>query len=608
MCGIIGYLGHKETSSLLIEGLKSLEYRGYDSAGVAILCGDEIKVIKQKGYIRNLEKHLDSQTLKGNLGIGHTRWATHGVPSQRNAHPHFDCRGEIALAHNGIIENFLALREELEKKGHRFVSETDTEVIVHLIEENYQADLFEAVKKSVPQLKGSFAFVAISRSQPDEFVAARQDSPLILGVGKDEYFVASDIPALLKHTKDVIILENGEMVLATRHGFKICKFDGTPCQKEVVKVKWGAEAAEKSGFEDFMLKEVFEQPQGIKETLRGRVTSQGLSRLDEGELSSSEIKSLERVLVIACGTSYFAGLTSRSSLEAWAKMPVEVEISSEFRYREAFITPRTLVVAITQSGETADTLAGMREAQKRGAKVIAVTNVVGSTAAREAEGVIYTHAGPEIGVAATKTLTAQMTALLILSLFLARERQSLKQAEINAILSELKAIPDKVEKVLKKADEIKKLAQKFASFGNFLYLGRGVGLPVALEGALKLKEISYIHAEGYPAGEMKHGPIALIDEKMPVVVVATKSHVYKKVLSNIEEVKARQGKVIAIATEGDEEIEKVADHVIFVPETIEMFSPLLAVIPLQLFAYYIAKIRGCNVDQPRNLAKSVTVE
>jgi glucosamine--fructose-6-phosphate aminotransferase (isomerizing) len=609
MCGIIGYIGHRETSSLLIEGLKRLEYRGYDSAGVAILCNNEIKIVKQKGYIRELEKHLDSQVLKGSLGIGHTRWATHGVPSKQNAHPHLDCQSEIALAHNGIIENFLSLREELEKKGHRFVSETDTEVIVHLIEENYEGDLFEAVKKSLPQLKGSFAFVAISRLQPDEFVAARQDSPLVLGIGEDEYFVASDIPALLKHTKDVIILENGEMVLATRQGFKICKFDGTPCQKKVIKVKWDAEAAEKSGFEDFMLKEIFEQSQGIKETLRGRITSsKGLSKLDEGELSSDEIKNLERILVIACGTSYFAGLTSRSSLEAWVKLPVEVEISSEFRYREAFLTPRTLVVAITQSGETADTLAGMREAQKRGAKVVAVTNVVGSTAAREADGVIYTHAGPEIGVAATKTLTAQITALLILSLFLAQERRSLKKAKINAILSELGAIPAKVEQVLQKADEIKKLAQKFASFEDFLYLGRGVGLPVALEGALKLKEISYIHAEGYPAGEMKHGPIALIDEKMPVVVIATKSHVYEKVLSNIEEVKARRGKVIAIATEGDEEIDKIADHVIFIPETIEMLSPLLAVIPLQLFAYYIAKIRGCNVDQPRNLAKSVTVE
>jgi glucosamine--fructose-6-phosphate aminotransferase (isomerizing) len=607
MCGIVGYVGERNAISVLLDGLSRLEYRGYDSAGVAVISEGKVEVTKRKGYIRQLKNEVYDLNCEGSVGIGHTRWATHGPPSKRNAHPHLDCKGEIALVHNGIIENYLQLREELSRKGHSFTSETDTEVISHLIEEKYNGDLLKAVKEVVKVLEGSFAIAVISSKEPGVLVAARKDSPLVLGLGEGEFILASDIPALLPYTREVVILENGEIARVEKDSYKIFSFRGEEKKKRIFRVTWDAEAAEKGGYEDFMLKEIFEQPKAVKETIRGRIDKEGSVNIELG-LSEEEIKSLKKVILVACGTSYYAGLFGKGLMERWAKIPSEVEISSEFRYREPIFSKETLVVTITQSGETADTLAGLRLAQSAGANVVTVTNVVGSTASREASGVIYTHAGPEIGVAATKTLTAQMAALYVLSLYLAEKRGTLTREEIKRYSEELLNAPSLIERVLQKTDEIKDLAQKFYSYEDFLYLGRGLGVPVALEGALKLKEISYIHAEGYPAGEMKHGPIALIDEKMPVMVVATRGRTYEKILGNVEEVKARKGIVIAIATEGDKKIKNVADHVFCIPLVSEEIMPLLGVVPLQLFAYYIAKKRGCNVDQPRNLAKSVTVE
>lgn len=607
MCGIVGYVGDKKTVSLIIEGLKKLEYRGYDSAGLALVEDGKIKVYKKKGFIKELEKVLPSLNSTG-LGIGHTRWATHGRPSDENAHPHLDCREEIALVHNGIIENFLFLKEELEEKGHIFKSQTDTEVIVHLIEENYQGNLLEAVRKAIKRLKGSFALAVISSREPEKLVVARQDSPLVIGLGASEKLIASDIPALLKHTREVLILENGEMAELKKDEARIYTFEGEEIQKNVFRVTWEAEAAEKGGFEDFMMKEMHEQPEAVRETYRGRVREDGTVCLDESNLELEEIKKLKRVILVACGSSFYASLTGALMIEAYAKLPANVEISSEFRYREPLISKNSLVIAVTQSGETADTLASLRQAKACGAKVITVTNVVGSSASREADGIIYTHAGPEICVLATKTLTSQITALAILALHLGQARGVISRDEILKVYREIERIPEKIEQVLSKREKIKDLAEKFYGYQSFLFLGRGAGLPVALEGALKLKEVSYIHAEGYPAGEMKHGPIALIDETTPVLAVATQGVVYEKVLGNIEEVKARDGIVIAVVNPGDEEVSKVADYLIEVPTTPELLSPLVSVVPLQLFAYYIAKKRGLNVDQPRNLAKSVTVE
>lgn len=611
MCGIVGYVGKKKVIPLIIEGLKKLEYRGYDSAGLAVVCGGELRVCKKQGFIKKLEAALlafpDSSDSMG-PGIGHTRWATHGRPSDENAHPHLDCRGEIALVHNGIIENFLFLGEELEKRGHVFRSQTDTEVIAHLIEENYKGNLLKAVKEAVSKLKGSFALAVISSREPDKIVVARQDSPLVIGLGKGEKIVASDIPALLKHTREVIVLENGELAELKEDEVRVFNFEGEEIEKETLKVTWEAEAAEKGGFEDFMLKEMHEQPAAVRETYRGRISEDGAVLLDESNLSLEEVKKLERVVLIACGSSAYASLAGALMIEAWAKLPATVEISSEFRYREPLFSDNSLVIAVTQSGETADTLVSLRQAKACGAKVIAVTNVVGSSASREADGTIYTHAGPEICVLATKTLTSQITALSVLALYLGQARRVATKEKVLEIFRELKQVPDKIRQVLDNKEKIKALADRFYQHQSFLYLGRGPGLPVALEGALKLKEVSYIHAEGYPAGEMKHGPIALIDGNTPVVAVATRGAVYEKMLSNIEEVKTRDGIVIAVVNPGDKEVSKVADYLIEVPSTLELFSPLVAVVPLQLFAYYIAKKRGLNVDQPRNLAKSVTVE
>lgn len=608
MCGIVGYIGNKNSTPILLEGLKKLEYRGYDSAGLAILSDGKISIVRRKGHLQELERAVKESNPEGGVGIGHTRWATHGRPSEMNAHPHIDCTGRIALAHNGIIENFFDLREELESRGHTFRSETDTEVLIHLIEENYRGDLAEATCQSLRRVEGSFAIVVICRDEPDVVVAARKDSPLIVGLGKGEYFVASDIPAILSHTRDVLILKDGEIVKVNRDEVKITTLDNQPVTRGVFRVKWSAEAAEKGGYEDFMLKEIFEQPVAIRETLRGRIGVGRRISLDEVVLTEEEIKDLKKVFIVACGTSYHAGLMGKRIIEKWARLPVETGISSEFRYQDPLIDSDTLVIAITQSGETADTLAGIREAKRKGAKVMAITNVVGSSVTREADGVFYTHAGPEIGVAATKTLVAQMAALYVLALYLARARETLSLEEMEEIVAEVLRLPELAEKVLSNQAEIEKCARRYHTRSNFLFLGRGMGLPVALEGALKLKEISYIHAEGCPAGEMKHGPIALIDGDVPVMVVATKGQVHEKVASNIQEVKARGATVITVANEGDEEITKLADHVFYVPETPEFLSPVLAVIPLQLFAYYVAKLRGCNVDQPRNLAKSVTVE
>jgi len=608
VCGIVGYIGNKNSTPILLEGLKKLEYRGYDSAGLAILSDGKISIVRRKGHLQELERAVKESNPEGGVGIGHTRWATHGRPSEMNAHPHIDCTGRIALAHNGIIENFFDLREELESRGHTFRSETDTEVLIHLIEENYRGDLAEATCQSLRRVEGSFAIVVICRDEPDVVVAARKDSPLIVGLGKGEYFVASDIPAILGHTRDVLILKDGEIVKVNRDEVKITTLDNQPVTRGVFRVKWSAEAAEKGGYEDFMLKEIFEQPVAIRETLRGRIGVGRRISLDEVVLTEEEIKDLKKVFIVACGTSYHAGLMGKRIIEKWARLPVETGISSEFRYQDPLIDSDTLVIAITQSGETADTLAGIREAKRKGAKVMAITNVVGSSVTREADGVFYTHAGPEIGVAATKTLVAQMAALYVLALYLARARETLSLEEMEEIVAEVLRLPELAEKVLSNQAEIEKCARRYHTRSNFLFLGRGMGLPVALEGALKLKEISYIHAEGCPAGEMKHGPIALIDGDVPVMVVATKGQVHEKVASNIQEVKARGATVITVANEGDEEITKLADHVFYVPETPEFLSPVLAVIPLQLFAYYVAKLRGCNVDQPRNLAKSVTVE
>ncbi|MCK4778351.1 MAG: glutamine--fructose-6-phosphate transaminase (isomerizing), partial [Actinomycetia bacterium] len=501
MCGIVGYVGDKNIVEVLIGGLKKLEYRGYDSAGLAILDGQGLKTVKEKGYIKDLEKKINKDELKGTSGIGHTRWATHGIPSNENAHPHTDCKGQIALVHNGIIENFLNLKEELIKRGHEFRSETDTEVIVHLIEEEYSGNLYNAVCKAIEKIEGSYAIVAICKDEPGKIVAARKDSPLILGLGDGECFVASDIPAVLEYTRKIIILENGETAELTKDGYRINCKDGV-IEKEIMEVSWDAEAAEKCGYEDFMLKEIYEQPIAIRETLRQTLPVKGTIKKREildGLLSDEQARNIKEVFIIACGTSYYAGLITRSLIEKWAKIPTEVEISSEFRYRDAILSSSTLTIAITQSGETADTLAGIKCAKKCGSKVVAVTNVLGSSVTREADKIIYTHAGPEIGVAATKTLTAQITALELLALNLALQRESIDREEIDKFLSELKKIPEKIEETLESADKIKELANKFANYENFLFLGRGLGVPVAMEGALKLKEISYIHAEGYPA-------------------------------------------------------------------------------------------------------------
>jgi glucosamine--fructose-6-phosphate aminotransferase (isomerizing) len=609
MCGIVGYIGTKSASEVILDGLRRLEYRGYDSAGIAVISGKTIELRRSVGKLCQLAKLLEQEQLVGTVGIGHTRWATHGKPSEENAHPHTDCSGRVVVVHNGIIENYLELKRSLAKEGHVFKSETDTEVFAHLIEKYLDGDLRAAVTRTLKDVKGAYALAAICAGNPDYIVAARKDAPLIIGVGKNENLLASDIPALLAYTREMIFLEEGDVAELSSDCVRIFDQSGNEVQRKAQTISWDAVQAEKSGFKHFMLKEIFEQPQSVQDTFRGRLNpDEGRIHLEDVTFDKTFLREMSKIYIVACGTSYHAGLVGKFLLENLAGIPAEVDIASEFRYRSPVLDKKALTIVISQSGETADTLAALRLAKQRDCKTLAICNVLGSTASREAEAVLYTHCGPEIGVASTKAFTGQLTALYLIALDWARQRDTIAPQEYQRILAEFWEIPMRIREVLKRNDQIVALAREYASKRDFLYLGRNLNYPIALEGALKLKEISYIHAEGYPAGEMKHGPIALIDENMPVMVVATAGKVYEKVLSNIEEARARGGKVIAIATEGDTEIRHKTEHQIYMPKVDELFSPLLNVIPLQLFAYHVAVHLGCDVDQPRNLAKSVTVE
>jgi glutamine---fructose-6-phosphate transaminase (isomerizing) len=617
MCGIVGYIGNREAVPVIVDGLRRLEYRGYDSAGVAVFADDQrLDVRRASGKLRNLEEVIRNKPLSGSYGIGHTRWATHGRPTEENAHPHRDCKGQIVVVHNGIVENYLALRKQLTAEGHTFVTETDTEVIAHLVEKHLNGNLETAVRAALKEITGVFAISVISSSDPRKIVAARSGPPVVVGLGQDEFFVASDVPAILSHTRDIIFLNDGDVAILTPEGVRFTDFDGKTVRRTVSRILWDPIMAEKGGYKHFMLKEIFEQPRAIKDTMLGRVGQEsGRVFLDEVDISEADFKAFEQVKIVACGTSWHAGLAGKFIIERLARLPVEVDYGSEFRYRDPIIQPNTLTIVISQSGETADTLAAQREAKQKGSKTLAICNVVGSMITREAAGTLITHAGPEIGVASTKAFTSQITALIIVGMYLGQVRGTLTKAAACTLVQEMMQIPGKLEHVLSQTAIYDELVKDFSRAQDFLYLGRGIHFPIALEGALKLKEISYIHAEGYPAGEMKHGPNALIDENLPVVVLATRdpeseeSRVhYEKTLSNIQEVKARSGKVVAVACEGDEEVAKMADYVITIPVTRELLLPLLEMIPLQLLAYHIAVKRGCDVDQPRNLAKSVTVE
>ncbi len=608
MCGIVAYIGKRPASPILINGLKRLEYRGYDSAGIALIEDGQVIFEKAAGKIRVLEDVIEGKTFQATAGIAHTRWATHGIPNDINAHPHLDCHGKIAVVHNGIIENFKTLRSFLERRGHSFESDTDTEIIAHLIEEYYDDNLTRAVQLAMSQVEGTYGIAVISLDAPDVIVAARHGSPLALGLGENENLVASDVSAMLEHTKKVVYLNEGEVATVSRHGIQISTMDNVPVPTKYQEIEWDLDQLEKSGFDHFMLKEIYEQPTTIRNAMRGRLNyEEGTSRLSGLKLQYDQLLHVKRIILSACGTSWHAALCGEYMIEEFARIPVEVEYASEFRYRAPIIDEGTLVFVISQSGETADTLAALREAKRKGATALGICNVVGSTIARETDGGIYIHAGPEIGVASTKAFTSQVTVLALLTILLARQR-SMSMEKGRQLIEALELIPDQVTHLLRNDHVIREIAEQYARTNNFLYLGRGVNFPVALEGALKLKEISYIHAEGYPAAEMKHGPIALIDENMPVVVLAQQDMVYDKVISNIQEVKARNGKIIALATEGDEEIARLANHVIYLPKVPYMLNPIIAAIPLQLLAYHIAVLRGCDVDQPRNLAKSVTVE
>jgi glutamine---fructose-6-phosphate transaminase (isomerizing) len=617
MCGIVGYIGNREAVPLIVDGLRRLEYRGYDSAGVAVFSNSgQLDIRRASGKLRNLEESIRNRPLAGSYGIGHTRWATHGRPTEENAHPHRDCTGTIVVVHNGIVENYLALRKQLIAEGHTFVTETDTEVIAHLVEKYLNGNLEEAVCTALKQITGVFAIGVIAAKDPRKIVAARSGPPVVVGLGKDEFFVASDVPAVLSHTRDMIFLNDGDVAVLTEGGVKLMDFNGKTVRRQVSHILWDPIMAEKGGYKHFMLKEIFEQPRAIKDTMLGRVGQEsGRVFLDEVNISETDFKSFQQVKIVACGTSWHAGLAGKFIVERLARLPVEVDYGSEFRYRDPIIQPNTLTIVISQSGETADTIAAQREAKHKGSKTLAICNVVGSMITREAAGTLITHAGPEIGVASTKAFTSQITALLILGMYLGQLRGTLSPEASFTLTQEMMQIPGKLEHVLAQTAIYDDMAKHLSKAQDFLYLGRGIHFPIALEGALKLKEISYIHAEGYPAGEMKHGPNALIDENLPVVVLATKDpeseeskvH-YEKTVSNIQEVKARSGIVVAVACEGDEEVAKMADHLITIPVTRELLLPLLEMIPLQLLAYHIAVRRGCDVDQPRNLAKSVTVE
>jgi glucosamine--fructose-6-phosphate aminotransferase (isomerizing) len=608
MCGIVGYVGPDQALPIILEGLRRLEYRGYDSAGVAVLEGD-LRVVKRAGKLAELESALaEGKDVAGRTGMGHTRWATHGAPTDLNAHPHVDCHGKIAVIHNGIIENFQPLRDRLIKAGHTFSSETDTEVVAHLIEDAYRGDLAEAVRQTVGELSGAYALVITSTDEPDVILGVKVSSPLLVGLGVGENLLASGQPAFMHRTKTFLALDEGQIVEVRADSVRITDFEGNEMQTEANTVNWDLEAAEKSGYPDFMLKEIHEQPVAVRDTLLGRFDPYGRLALDDLRMHEDQIRDVDKVFVVACGTAFHSGLVAKYAIEHWVRLPVEIEIASEFRYRDPVLDSNTLTLGISQSGETIDTLEAVRHARHQQSHVLAITNTVGSSIAREADGVLYTHAGPEIGVAATKTFCTQMVALQLLALYLGQVRGAKWPVEIAGYVSEMEDLPEQIEQTLALDGQVRSLADRYAQARGILFIGRHTGYPAALEGALKLKEISYIHAEGYAAGELKHGAIALVEPGVPVVAVATECHVYPKVLSNIQEVKARGAEVIAIATEGDEQIKGLADHVLYVPRTHELLSPILVTVPLQLFAYHIAKRLGCDVDQPRNLAKSVTVE
>lgn len=617
MCGIVGYIGGRQAASIIMDGLKRLEYRGYDSAGIAVF--DETGVIsvrRASGKLRNLEEVLRQDPTDGHFGIGHTRWATHGRPTEENAHPHRDSKGDLVVVHNGIVENYLSLRHHLQAKGHVFLSETDTEIIAHLVEEAFTGNLEVAVRAAIAQIHGVFAIAIISRLDPHKIVVARHGPPVVVGLGEDEYFVASDVPAILSHTRDMFFLADGDMAILTPTGVTMTDFAGNLVTRAVSRITWDPIMAEKGGYKHFMQKEIYEQPRSTRDTMLGRLGAEsGRVFLDEVHISPDEMRAFKQIRIVACGTSWHAALAGKFLIEKLARISVEVDYGSEFRYRDPIILPGTLTIVISQSGETADTLAAQREAKAKGSPTLAICNVIGSMITREAAGMLMTHAGPEIGVASTKAFTSQLTALFVLALYLGQERGTLSEDQVRAHIEEALKIPGKMEQVLATEVIYQNLARSLHKAKDFLYLGRGIHFPIALEGALKLKEISYIHAEGYPAGEMKHGPNALIDENLPVVVLAAydpedpESRLrYEKTVSNIQEVKARSGIVVAIANEGDKEIAEMADYVIPIPVTNELLLPLLEIIPMQLLAYHIAVRLGCDVDQPRNLAKSVTVE
>jgi glucosamine--fructose-6-phosphate aminotransferase (isomerizing) len=614
MCGIIGYIGSKPVVPVLLDGLRRMEYRGYDSAGVALVGERGIELRRSAGKLSNLEHTIESEPVDGRYGVGHTRWATHGRPTEENAHPHRDCTGRIVVVHNGIIENYLELKAELQRQGHDFKTETDTEIVAHLVEREMKADGLEnAVRRALTQMRGMFALVLVSAEDPEKIVAVRNGPPIVVGLGKDEFFVASDIPAILSHTRDVVFLGDEEMAVITRSGVEFTDYSGRAVSKTTQRVMWDPIAAEKGGHKHFMLKEIYEQPSAARDTILGRVSlDSGRIFLADLNIREEKFRGLEKVTVIACGTSWHAGLVGKYLIEAVAHVPVEVDYGSEYRYRDPIVSANELAIVITQSGETADTLAALRESKRKGASSIAICNVVGSMATREADGTVYTHAGPEIGVASTKAFTSQLVALQLLALHMAQARGTLSASGVRTHIEKLLQLPHIIEQAIKASAATERIAEKFYNRTDFLFLGRGINYPIALEGALKLKEISYIHAEGYPAGEMKHGPIALIDERMPVVALAPDDHVFEKMIGNVQEAKARGGSVIAITSEGDTRMAAVLDPqhdvLLAMPRTDAMLTPIVMTIPLQLLAYHIAVRRGCDVDQPRNLAKSVTVE
>ena len=610
MCGIVGYIGKRQAADLLVEGLSKLEYRGYDSAGVAIIEDEKISVRKLKGRLANLENDLNANAIHGHIGIGHTRWATHGEPSDVNSHPHSNGNATISVVHNGIIENYMKLREWLTDKGYQFLSETDTEVIPNLVDYYYRdgRNLFDAVVKATAKLEGSFAIGVIANNEPDKIIAVRKDSPLIVGLGENESFIASDIPAVLNHTRDVYLLEDKEFVILTKEGVELRNEDGEKIEKEVYHVTWNVDAAEKGGYEDFMLKEIHEQPRAVRDTLAGKIALGKEITLDNVKFTKEELENFDKVYIVACGTAYHAGVVGKTVIEKLAKIPVEIDVASEFRYRDPLITDRTLIIVVSQSGETADTLAVLRDGQRQGARVLAITNVVGSSVSREADDVIYTLAGPEIAVASTKAYVTQLAAFYILGLYFGRLKETITEEYAEEIKAEMLTIPEKIERALEMKEELQKYADKHYNHRDIYFLGRGLDYAVAMEGSLKLKEISYIHCDAYAGGELKHGPIALIDKGTAVITLLTQEALKDKMISNVREVSTRGGNIFAVVNEGDETSKEVVDSLVYIPKTIDLLTPMISVVPLQLISYYVAKQKGCDVDKPRNLAKSVTVE